>query len=80
MRCDACVLFVSSLQSLNEVLASGSKEENKAAVEKQVEELFLCSASGLKPETIGSQHVDKHIAAVSSGAGGECSAAEGEGG
>lgn len=27
---------VSSLQSLNEILASGSKEDSKAAVEKQV--------------------------------------------
>lgn len=74
------MLFRSSLQSLNEELASGSKEENKAAVEKQVEERFLCSTSGLKPHTISSRHVDKHAAAVSSGAGGECSAAEGEGG
>lgn len=55
----ACVLFLSSLQSLNEVLSSGSKEENKAAVEKQVKELFLCSASGLKPETIRSQHISQ---------------------
>lgn len=32
-------LELTSLQSLNEILASGSKEESKAAVEKQVEEV-----------------------------------------
>uniref|UniRef100_A0A668TCS2 DnaJ homolog subfamily C member 2 n=1 Tax=Oreochromis aureus TaxID=47969 RepID=A0A668TCS2_OREAU len=32
-------LELTSLQSLNEVLSSGSKEENKAAVEKQVQEV-----------------------------------------
>lgn len=31
-----CYLCVSSLQSLNEILASGSKDDSKAAVEKQV--------------------------------------------
>ncbi|KAK7896869.1 hypothetical protein WMY93_022194 [Mugilogobius chulae] len=34
-------LELTSLQSLNEVLASGSKEESKTAVEKQVEEVNL---------------------------------------
>jgi len=33
-RCDR--IFVSSLQSLNEILASASKEDGKTAVEKQV--------------------------------------------
>ncbi len=33
-------LFVSSLQSLNEILASGSKEDSKAAVDKQVKRHF----------------------------------------
>ncbi|CAL9683298.1 unnamed protein product [Knipowitschia caucasica] len=35
-------LELTSLQSLNETLASGSKEESKAAVEKQVEEVNAC--------------------------------------
>ncbi|XP_013884869.1 dnaJ homolog subfamily C member 2 [Austrofundulus limnaeus] len=34
-------LELTSLQSLNEILASGSKEESKAAVEKQVEEVNI---------------------------------------
>lgn len=34
--------YVSSLQSLNEILASGSKDDSKAAVEKQVKRHFVC--------------------------------------
>ncbi|KAJ8382058.1 hypothetical protein SKAU_G00028360 [Synaphobranchus kaupii] len=44
--CDRLELV--SLQSLNEVLASGAKEESKAAVEKQVQEASSGSGGGAK--------------------------------
>lgn len=77
-----CYLCVSSLQSLNEILASGSKDDSKAAVEKQVKR--CCKHH---QETPPFSRCNKVLTNVQtrrrfslSGARGERPAAEGEGG
>lgn len=80
--CLTASVSVSSLQSLNEVLASGSKDAGKAAVEKQVRRGGNTGASETSPK----EHPDTPPFApspspcpVATGARGERPAAEGEG-